>query len=211
MQWLGRRLKLKFMDGVKADSYDDSFWASHRDGDWDGLARIILTRFGPRSVLDVGCGEGNLLESFRSINQTLKVWGIDGSPHAIARAQSRALNVLQLDITLQDEKSICDTVSSLGEFDLAVCLETAEHIPAWHTRKLMDILTHYDLIVFSAAHPNQGGVLHVNEQPRRFWIKRFKRYGFEVAECNEVFRAEVARLTLPSWYRENIMVLARVV
>ena len=53
----------------------------------------------------------------------------------------------------------------IAAFDLALCLEVAEHIPSWHSGKLLTMLAGARRLVFSAAVPNQGGQLHVNEQP----------------------------------------------
>jgi hypothetical protein len=46
--------------------------------------------------------------------------------------------------------------SRIASFDLAVCLEVAEHIPAWHSGKLLTILAGAPRLIFSAAQPNQG-------------------------------------------------------
>ncbi|MCA9789386.1 MAG: hypothetical protein KC462_06410, partial [Cyanobacteria bacterium HKST-UBA05] len=55
-------------------------------------------------------------------------------------------------------------------FDLAMCVEIAEHIPNRCSRQLVKTLTKAsDTVFFTAAPPGQGGVGHINEQPQAFW------------------------------------------
>ena len=80
------------------DTYDDAFWDFHGEADWDGLATIILRYCPARSVVDVGCGQGAVLEGFRRVDPALALMGYDGSPTARKRALARGLSVDQLDV-----------------------------------------------------------------------------------------------------------------
>jgi SAM-dependent methyltransferase len=193
-----------------ADSpYDDRFWDGAEVGDWDGFARTILHHFPVRSVLDVGCGGGRLLEALRTADPTLRLKGVDASAPALERARRRGLDVQPLDLVRLRAGDVASAAQALGDFDLVICLEVAEHFPAWHAPKLLELLTRFPRIVFSAAHPLQGGVLHVNEQPPEYWIGRFAERGLPLSTRDGDLRAAVASLDLPPWYAANIHAFAR--
>jgi SAM-dependent methyltransferase len=207
--WYHLRLKARLFKETPPDAYDAAFWKTRDCGDQIGFARVVLKYFGPRSVLDVGCGEGDVLEGFVRANARLKTKGFDHSRYALARAAEKGLDVAPLNIAELSKRKIDELTRDVGEFDLAICLEVAEHLPAWHGEKLLRLLTKFDLVIFSAAHPNQGGLLHVNEQPPLYWVRKFKRLGFALAGDNEKFRSEIAELDIPSWYVTNINVFRR--
>jgi SAM-dependent methyltransferase len=197
-----------FWEGER-DFYDDSFWDSHAWGDWDGLADAIVRHTNPRSLLDVGCGQGKLLEAFQMRYPGLPVAGTDYSPAALRRARSRRLRVVQMDVIRLSPAEVKHFDVGLPEVDVAVCLEVAEHIPAWHVGKLLRFLSRANKIVFSAAHPNQGGDHHVNEQPMSYWRQRLRTLGYRLAEMNSAFRRNVAQLHLPTWYQDNVQLFCK--
>jgi len=191
------------------DAYDDAFWTFHETGDWEGFARAALARVPARSVVDVGCGHGLALQGFARVDPTLRLKGFDASPAALARARARGLDVEELDLVSLPRREVAAMAGRIGEFDLAVCLEVAEHLPPWHARTLVGVLAGARRLIFSAAHPNQGGRLHVNEQPASYWLERFRRSGFRVSPDDDAFRRAVAALALPPWYAENVHLVER--
>ena len=192
------------------DSYDEAFWDFHAAGDWKGLGVLILKYCPVRSIVDVGCGQGVILEGFCQVDPSLRLCGYDGSSTARGRAQARGLTVKPLDIvalsSMQADRLACD----VSGYDLAICLEVAEHIPFWHNGKLLTILTGAPRLVFSAAHPNQGGRLHVNEQPLQYWVDRLADRGFRLSPFDAALRTELQALALPSWYKDNIHAFEKV-
>jgi 2-polyprenyl-3-methyl-5-hydroxy-6-metoxy-1,4-benzoquinol methylase len=196
--------------GQHSDAYDDAFWDFHGSSEWDGLAALILRYCPARSVVDVGCGQGLLLEGLRRANPSLNLSGYDGSPTALGRARSRGISVNQLDIVALSRSEAGALAGRLLSFDLALCLEVAEHIPSWHAGKLLTILTAAPRLVFSAAHPNQGGRHHVNEQPARYWIDHLAARGFKLASFDDALRAELQLLPVPPWYKDNMHVFDKI-
>jgi hypothetical protein len=97
----------------------------------------------------------------------------------------------------------------LSSCDLAICLEVAEHLPTWHVDKLLTVASAPQHLIFSAAHPNQGGRFHVNEQPARYWIDRLASHGQHLDPRDAAFRRDLAALDLPPWYGENAHLFAR--
>jgi SAM-dependent methyltransferase len=208
-QWLWVQYSPIFTGGI-ADPYDHEFWLTKEEADWKGFARTITRHVKPKSVLDVGCGSGNLAAAIKDDESQPRVVGLDGSPVSIARARAKGLQVSTLDIVRSSYKDLEKLRTELGRFDLVLCLEVAEHFPAWYSGKLLTLLTGFaDVIIFSAAHSNQGGTLHVNEQPAEYWIAKFDRLGFRLAAFDQTFRNNVQQLEIASWYKENIHVFER--
>ncbi len=84
------------------------------------LARSIA----PRTILDVGCGEGYMLEAFVEGGVTAELRGVDLSEQAVEDARARLGPRARVE--LQDARALVD----LGEtFELVMMLEVLEHIP----------------------------------------------------------------------------------
>jgi SAM-dependent methyltransferase len=163
------------------------------------VVKLLRERLSFSSVLDVGCGVGLWLNEYRT--QGIEdVFGLDGPwvPQenlAIPRDRFRTHDLTQR--------------FQLGRrFDLVMCLEVAEHLPAESADTLLDSLAaHGDLILFSAAIPGQGGFQHVNEQLQDYWIERFRRRGFT---AYDVIRPVVwNHPEVPYYYAQNALVFSR--
>lgn len=89
-------------------------------------------------------------------------------------------------------------------FDLVMSLEAAEHIrPEFAVNFIRTLCNLGDVILFSAAIPNQGGVLHYNEQYPKYWIDKFSEFGFSPYDC---IRPEIwERNDIDVNYRQNIL------
>ena len=165
------------------------------------MAKTITERFQPKTVIDVGCGTGALLEAFRGLG--CEVRGLEYSEAALAYCHRRKLSVRKFNL----EKDSADE----PRYDLATSFEVAEHLAPWVAKRYVGLLCALSpLVVMSAAPPGQGGRNHINEQPQSYWIKKFKR-------CNYLFDEKSSRelsldwrtLGVTSWYRDNVMVFAR--
>jgi SAM-dependent methyltransferase len=209
LAWFGNRLQRRWSGGPGADAYGGTFWDFHDTGDWEAFARLVLHHFPATSVVDIGCGHGLTLRAFASVDQSLTLRGFDASATAVDRARARGLTVDPLDVVAIAAPDIPRLVAHIGQFDLALCLEVAEHLPSWYSGKLLDLLLCGRRLIFSAAHPNQGGRLHVNERPASYWIERLARRGFHLAASDAAFRQELAKLSLPPWYAQNARAFER--
>src|SRR3954447_5963699 len=84
----------------------------------------VLNRFiNPSSVLDVGCGTGTWLKVFKDFGAET-VLGIDGP-----NVNQERLLIDKKEFLTHDLR---DKLNLKKKFDLAVCLEVAEHLPG-HT------------------------------------------------------------------------------
>lgn len=140
------------------------------DRDADAVVPLLRGRFPlVRSVVDFGCNRGAYLAAFRRF-AVLDVLGVDGD-NMLPRLAIPSENFVAADLTVPMNLS--------RRFDMALCIETAEHLPEKAADTLLDTLArHSDLIVFSAAKPGQGGFGHLNEQPDLYWLTKFAERGY---------------------------------
>ena len=90
------------------------------------------------------------------------------------------------------------------KYDLAICLEVAEHISEKNSYILLNNLTNAsDVVLFSAAIPLQGGTNHINENYPTYWIKKFSKFKYEPYDCLRWKFWDDDDIEF--WYRQNIM------
>lgn len=133
------------------------------------IAGSIQREFGPRSVIDVGCGSGALMLSLERLG--VSCLGFDQAEAALERCRARGLRVRRLNIEHDQLPS--------DRADLVVCMEVAEHVPESAADRLVELLTAVaPIAVVTAALPGVGGKDHVNEQPNAYWMAKFAGRGF---------------------------------
>jgi len=88
---------------------------------------------------------------------------------------------------------------------MALCLEVAEHLQGSSAENFIKVLTTYsDVIVFSAAIPDQGGFNHINEQWPSYWENIFSKYQFRKYD---IIRPLIWNdPSIQFWYRQNMFV-----
>ena len=158
---------------------------------------VILRHFNVRSVADFGCGQGAWLAVWQKLG-VVDIMGVDG-PYIGAPL------IPESHITRTDLTASID----LGRrFDLVQSLEVAEHLPdRAATRFVQTLVSHGDLIFFSAAPPGQGGEYHVNERPYEFWRSIFREQGFALLD---ILRPQIQGLkAIEPWYRFNALIYVR--
>jgi SAM-dependent methyltransferase len=171
----------------------------HNMEDPDVLVPLLYEYFKPSSVVDYGCGIGNFLSKFRDVG-VKKVLGIDGE------WSNNSLQMLKgNDLLLQ---SLTDEMKVKEQFDMAISFEVAEHIPKEYAEKVVKDLTGFsDLVIFSAALPDQGGQNHVNEQWPDYWAKLFNSHGYV---CYDAIRPLIWNdERIKFWYRQNMFIAVK--
>ena len=88
------------------------------------------------------------------------------------------------------------------QYDLAICLEVAEHLRPESADHFVQSLCKYsEVILFSAAYTNQGGTDHFNEQPHTYWAGKFAANNFVAFD---LFRPIFwGNSEIEWWYRQN--------
>lgn len=148
----------------------------------------------PGSLLDVGCGTGTWLRA--ALDHGIPdVFGVDGVALTRDRFHAPQNIYRQIDFTRPFTLS--------RRFDVVLCLEVAEHLPAASAEPFIQSLTHHgDTILFSAACPNQPGQHHINCQWPEYWQALFNRAGFV---CEDSLRWRIWRdVRIEPWYRQNV-------
>lgn len=184
----------------EATCYSDAFFDSMEEGAIRSarvVVPIILSAIKPSSVVDVGCGRGSWLKVFRE--HGISVNGIDGDYVDRTRCLIPADKFLTADLSRPFEID--------NRYDLALCLEVAEHLPASMGPHLVRQLTvAAPFVLFSAAIPGQGGTNHINEQWPEYWQAFFSEQGYLPIDF---IRPKIRHdRRVECWYRQNIILYA---
>lgn len=182
-------------------TYDDIFYFENRAGSVMS-ARAILSTLLPhldcRSMVDFGCGTGTWLWVAHGFGVE-SIRGLDGD-----YVPPRQLMIPQDCFCAVDLE---EPVVLEKKYDLAISMEVAEHLHKESADTFVESLCNAaDTILFSAAHPGQGGDGHINEQPMTYWTSKFGKHGFLPVEIRQLFEGNE---DIESWYRENIVLYVR--
>jgi SAM-dependent methyltransferase len=170
------------------------------------IAAEIYQRFRPQSVVDWGCGAGLHAAAISRLGAVAV--GVDGV------AVDDDLRAPGLAVVIADLTSPIEPPLVPDRYDLSLCLDVLEHIPAEHADRVLDnVCRDASLVILSCAPPHQGGHHHVNEQPRRYWVARMARRGWyydrkETGAMEQTFLAMRDRLPW-TWMFHNLCVYRR--
>lgn len=158
--------------------YSETFFKSCSDGSLLSAKQIVpylkhLVEC--KSVIDVGCGLGTWLSVFKECG-VADFLGIDGT------------YVNQDELLIPRDQFIAADLTKPPQinrrFDLAICLEVAEHLPSEAEKSLMDFLISLSpIIAFSASIPYQNGTGHINERWLEHWIEQFGARNYLPIDC----------------------------
>jgi len=159
--------------------YDAHYYASYSprpytraDAEWMGFFGAIADRIvgdiAPASVLDAGCAMGLLVEMLR--RRKVEAFGVDVSEFAIGEVH-------------ESVRPYCRVGSIAADFgrryDLVVCLEVVEHMPAADAAEaIANICRHTGDVLFSSTAGHFDEPTHVNVRPAEEWAELFARHGF---------------------------------
>ncbi|MEA2140975.1 MAG: hypothetical protein QOC91_1074 [Solirubrobacteraceae bacterium] len=158
----------------------------------------LMERAGPRSLLDVGCGEGVLAQRWAQSMPATRVVGIDLEEESIQAgwSQNQAPNLEYRTMPAEDLPFAAD------EFDLATAIEVLEHVPdPEHTVAEMARCAERHLLVSVPREPlwrmlnmARGAYLgqlgntpgHLNHWSKRSFVRLLAEHG-EVIELRSPF------------------------
>jgi hypothetical protein len=154
--------------------YDEHFFTTdHASGgrrSAETVVPLVLGAVGAQSVIDIGCGNGGWLKAYAAAGIT-DFQGIDGPWVQESWLDIPVANFATADLSQELKRD--------RRYDLATCLEVAEHLPPSSATTIVDTLTGLaDVVLFSAAVPDQGGTDHLNEQWPAYWAQLFAAKGY---------------------------------
>lgn len=178
--------------------YGDDFYAVIRDGIKSSasvLVPLLLEVLGdPHRIADIGCGEGWWAHEFAEYG--CRVVGVDGGYVQFVEA-FEDLRFVSHDLR--------EPLPTLGDQDMVVSLEVAEHLPEDRADGFIrELCSLAPRVVFSAAIPGQGGTGHLNEQWPAYWAKKFEANRFAVSGALRWDIWDDPRVE--NWYRQNLLI-----
>lgn len=181
--------------------YSNNFYNAIRQGCIDSsreVAPAVYSMLMPATVIDVGCGEGHWGKAFEELGAD--VVGMDGD---YVKEPVIAFEAHDL------RKPFPFDRLPHNNFDLAVNLEVAEHLPASRAESFVhDLCQLSDNILFSAAIPSQGGVDHINERWfSSYWYPMFKALGYESSGLLRYAIWDNPKVEW--WYKQNLMFITK--
>ena len=160
--------------------YDERYYESHCGGipydreepHWmpffNRVAEKIQELVNPKTVLDVGCATGMLVEALRS--RGMDASGIDVSEWAIAQVPEPIRPYCRIGSITED----------LGDrYDLITCVEVVEHLPrSMASAAVANLCRHADSILFSSTPDDFEEPTHLNVESPSYWAQLFAANGF---------------------------------
>lgn len=195
-------------DELYNEEYYEGFLVPSIEKSYEVIAESIVRTFSPKSIVDVGCGRGQLLLELKK--RGIACRGFELSSVALKICHHNGLDVIKFDIEH-------DNLPKDVKADIVVSTEVAEHLPKRCADRFVGVLCEIaDCIVMTAAEPARtweemkGGHDHVNEQPKEYWIDKFVDKGFKYCEdISTQFRREWKEREVSPWYIPGLMVFRK--
>jgi SAM-dependent methyltransferase len=188
------------------NSYNDHYFNSKIfDYDYAPIANAIKAQYAPKSIIEIGCGNGDLSKLLS--REGIAVTAIDGYS-APNFSKDNLITFYKVD--LNEAFAVKAFFTSLDrKFDVAICMEVAEHLKPEVSEQLIESLTSVsDVIIFSAAVPEQGGDGHINCRNRLFWHNLFEQNKFFL---RDTIRSKIRQNPrVGRWYALNTLDYTRV-
>jgi trans-aconitate methyltransferase len=157
--------------------YDDAHLGGYDHYSWDNeqwrsfflsLADRVVGIVNPRTVLDVGCARGLLVQAFTT--KGVDATGIDVSEHAVESAHQ----------DVRDRLRVASAEDPLDQrYDLVTCIEVLEHMSPVDAQRALDSITAAtDRVLFSSSPTDHDEPTHVNTRPTAQWAAWFAERGF---------------------------------
>lgn len=200
-------LKSRIRDETCETRYSSTFFDQISAGSLTSariVLRMLFEAIPVTSVVDVGCGTGPWLRAAIELG-VYDVVGLDGNYVDPGRLMIEPRCFQPCDLQTGD---LNHALATPRRFDLAMCLEVAEHLSDTRAESFVGELCDLsDLVLFSAAVPGQGGTNHVNEQWPAYWNALFVSQGFA---CFDVLRPRLWNEdACDFWYLQNLLLFAR--
>jgi len=157
---------------------------------------LVQKLVGAKRVVDVGCGNGSWLAAF-AICGAEHILGLDGR-----WIEESALKIPPSNFSRAD---LFKSLNVQENFDLALSLEVAEHLPPTRAASFIADLTNLaPVVLFSAAIPLQEGPNHLNEQWPSYWALLFADHNYVPVDALRLQLWNHPNVTW--WYKQNTLI-----
>ena len=169
-------------EGTRSEDYSSTYYNDAHLGGYDNytwdneewrtfflsLADRVVGIANPRTVLDVGCARGLLVQALAA--KGVDATGIDISEYAIDSAHDDVRHRLR----------VTSAKDPVGErYDLVSCIEVLEHMGPVDAQQAIDSITAAtDLVLFSSSPADHDEATHINTRPTSQWAAWFAERGF---------------------------------
>jgi len=156
-----------YRDGLGPIAYGrTNQWLGHFANVADGLIRMVA----PKTVLDVGCAFGMLVESLW--DRGVRAEGIDISSYAISQVRPDIRPYVRIGRA---------TEPLGGPYDVISCIEVLEHVAHEEIAPaIARMAAATDVILFSSSPDDFAEPTHVSVRPPLAWIRDFADAGFGI-------------------------------
>ena len=199
------------VDGVARAVSDSVYSRRFYEGQSAGSltsAHVVLSELHKtipfKSAVDVGCGVAPWLKVAIELGAE-RALGMDGD---YVERDGLLVDPSLFQPCDLETGSLTAAVGDTGPFDLAICMEVAEHLSSHRaTSFVAELCALSDLVLFSAAIPGQGGTNHINEQWPSYWSRLFHANSFD---CFDALRPRLwEREECEWWYLQNVLLFAK--
>lgn len=185
--------------------YDEGWfdYLSRFDADNERAFHAVLALLGtPASLLDVGCGTSYVVRV--ADNMGIMATGVE-LPAYEEWSPFEGHLVVSHDLR--------EPLDLLFDYDLVLSWEVAEHLPEESADTYCDTLARHTgkWLVLTAAHENQGGDWHLNEQPQSYWIEKLEARGLKYCEQESMQLGIIWKYTTGPmhWLPDNVMIFKK--
>lgn len=161
----------------------------------DRLAAWVKSELDPATVLDIGCGPGTYVDSFR--DQGLEAVGLDIDERVHGKQHLTYKSLLDIDT----ERA-----------ELVICLEVAEHIDAEFEDSVVAKVAGAvgRTLIWTAAAVGQGGIGHINCKHKQEWADKLTAAGLvRNTEKETALRTYIKQSYHLGWFSNNLLVFDR--
>lgn len=135
----------------------------HWESFFSQISDWIIKEIHPKTVLDVGCAKGFLVEALR--DRGVDAFGLDISEYALSQIR-------------EDIKPFCwlkpATEPLAQDYDLITCIEVLEHLNEKDgSIAIRNICSRTDCIIFSSSPVDFEEKTHINVRPPIYWLRLF--------------------------------------
>ena len=143
-----------------------------------GALKYLMDNFDIKSMIDIGCGPGGMVELARL--RGIDAIGVDGD-FTLEYSEELSLHIHIHDYSKPWKDG---ALYASREYDLAWSVEFLEHVEEKYMPNYMATFRSCKYALVTAAPPGYAGHHHVNCQDMKYWIDAFAKNGFAFSDLD---------------------------